>query len=136
MTSRIISDLSPAPTRPNARLPVVISPYANEPPMPAAATGTLFMLASGFGIGALVIFGAFVFLIGIGEVGQHAATPAAQSAANAPAAPGPAPKPAPNTGSASGAVHHRTGARPGQSADAEGADRQQQQQNNQSYFCG
>jgi hypothetical protein len=81
------------------RLPVVVS---NERPMPAEATGRLFMLASGFGIGALVVLGAFMFLIGIGGAGQHAMTPAnapaAQSAANAPAGPGPAPRPAPNTG--------------------------------------
>jgi len=34
---------------------VIVTPYANEEPMPAGATGTLFLLASGFGIGALVI---------------------------------------------------------------------------------
>lgn len=81
------------------RLPVVVP---NEPPMPAGATSTLFMLASGFGIGALVVLGAFMFLIGVGGVNQHSMTPAtgpaAQSTANASAAPGPAPLPAPNTG--------------------------------------
>ena len=40
--------------------------------MPASATGTLFVLASGFGIGALVIFAAFAFLIEIGDINQHA----------------------------------------------------------------
>ena len=69
---------------------VIVSPHANEEPMPAGATGTLFLLASGFGIGALVILFAFVFLIG--------PTAAQHSAATAPAAPGPAPNPAPNTG--------------------------------------
>ena len=87
-------------------LPVVTTPRVVDPPMPASATGTLFLLASGFGIGALVVLGGFVFLVGIGDLGHNAspspATPAAQSAANAPAAPGPAPKPAPSTaGSAS-----------------------------------
>jgi hypothetical protein len=78
---------------------VVVVPRVEEP-MPAGATGTLFLLASGFGIGALVILFAFVFLIGIGGVGHDTSgtTPAAQSAATAPAAPGPAPNPAPNTG--------------------------------------
>ena len=50
---------------------VVVSPYADEEPMPAGATGTLFLLASGFGIGALVILFAFVFLIGIGDLGHN-----------------------------------------------------------------
>ena len=80
---------------------VIVSPYANEEPMPGGATGTLFLLASGFGMGALVILFAFVFLIGIGGVGQHTTsgpTAAQQSAATAPTAPGPAPNPAPNTG--------------------------------------
>lgn len=90
---------SPYSTEP--RLPVVVSPYADEPPMPASATGTLFVLASGFGIGALVILFGFVFLIGVGDLGHSTAsgpTPAAQSTATAPTAPGPAPNPAPNTG--------------------------------------
>ena len=80
---------------------VFVSPPAGEEPMPAGATGTLFLLASGFGIGALVILFGFVFLVGIGGLGHNTAsgpTPAAQSAATAPAAPGPAPNPAPNTG--------------------------------------
>ena len=97
MTSRYVSEPVASAYSSEPRLPVVTNPYANEPPMPARATGTLFVLAAGFGIGALVILAAFGFLIGVGEVGQHAATPAAQSAANAPVAPGPAPKPAPNT---------------------------------------
>jgi hypothetical protein len=85
---------SPYSTQPN--LPVVVT--RDEPSMPAQATGTLFVLASGFGIGALVVLFGFLFLVGIGEVG-HSITPgpAAQSATTAPAAPGPAPNPAPNT---------------------------------------
>ena len=113
MTSRIITEPVASAYTTEPRLPVVTSPYANETPMPASATGTLFVLASGFGIGALVILAAFAFLIGIGDLGQHAttpATPAAQSAANAPAAPGPAPKPAPNT--AAPAVPSTTGQAP------------------------
>ena len=89
---------SPYSTPPRA---VIVSLYANEEPMPAGATGTLFLLASGFGIGALVILFGFVFLIGIGGVGHNTAsgpTAAQQSAATAPASPGPAPNPAPNTG--------------------------------------
>jgi hypothetical protein len=80
-------------------LPVLANPHANEEPMPASATGTLFVLASGFGIGALAVLFGFLFLVGIGEVGHNAATPTAAgpSAATAPVAPGPAPKPAPNT---------------------------------------
>ena len=80
---------------------VVVSPYAGEEPMPAGATGTLLLLASGFGIGALVILFGFVFLVGIGDLGHTTAagpTAAGQSAATAPVAPGPAPNPAPNTG--------------------------------------
>src|ERR1700742_2791788 len=83
------------------RLPVVVSPYANEEPMPAGATGSMFLVASGFGIGALLILFVFVFMIGIGELGHNPAsapTPAAQSASTAPIAPGPAPNPAPSTG--------------------------------------
>src|ERR1043165_2257675 len=95
------------------QLPVVVSPYADEPPMPGDATRTLFVLASGFGIGAVVVLAGFVFLVGIGDLGHTAATPAtpaAQSAANAPAAPGPAPKPAPNTSGS--AVPETTGQAP------------------------
>jgi hypothetical protein len=71
--------------------------------MPTGATTNLFLLAGGFGIGALVVLFGFVFLVGIGAVGHDPAsnpTPAAQSAATAPAAPGPAPRPAPQTGTA------------------------------------
>jgi hypothetical protein len=102
---------SPYSTQPN--LPVVIPRYADEPSMPAQATGTLFVLASGFGIGALVVLFGFLFLVGIGEVGHTTAsgpTAAAQSAATAPAAPGPAPNPAPNT--AGRAVPETTGQAP------------------------
>jgi hypothetical protein len=101
-------------SRTDPRLPVVVSPYADESSMPAGATSTLFVLASGFGIGALLMLFAFVFLIGIGNLGHNAATPtnspAAQSAATSPAAPGPAPKPAPNT--ASNTVPETTGQAP------------------------
>jgi hypothetical protein len=93
------------------------NPYAQEPDqepsMPASSTRNFFLITAGFGIGALVILFAFVFLIGIGDVGQTAntaATPAAKSAANAPMAPGPAPNPAPNT--ASPAVPSTTGQAP------------------------
>jgi hypothetical protein len=88
---------SPYSTQPN--LPVVVT--RDEPSMPAGATGTLMVLASGFGIGALVILFAFVFLVGIGQIGHPTTsgpTAASQSAATAPVAPGPAPSPAPNTG--------------------------------------
>jgi hypothetical protein len=90
------------------------SPYADEPSMPSDATRSMFLVAAGFGIGALIVLFGFVFLVGIGDLGHATisgpastaqssagaaapATPAAKSAANAPAAPGPAPKPAPNT---------------------------------------
>jgi hypothetical protein len=99
-----------SPSSAEHRLPVVVSPYADEPPMSATATGTLFTLASGFGIGALVVLFGFLFLVGIGDIGHNAVTPATQSAANAPAAPGPAPKPAPNT--AGPAVPETTGQAP------------------------
>jgi hypothetical protein len=99
---------------PEEHLPVVINRYADEPPMPAQATGNLFIWASGFGIGALLMLFGFVFLVGIGQVGHNPTTsgptPAAQSAATAPAAPGPAPNPAPNT--AGNAVPQTTGQAP------------------------
>lgn len=68
--------------------------------MPADATRSMFLVASGFGIGVIVAIGAFVFLVGIGDIGHNAvspSTPAAQSAANSPTAPGPSPTPSPNT---------------------------------------
>jgi hypothetical protein len=100
---------SPYSTQPN--LPVVVPRYADEPSMPAGATGTLFVLASGFGIGALVMLFGFLFLIGVGQVGHPTTSgPAAQSAATAPTAPGPAPNPAPNT--AGRAVPETTGQAP------------------------
>jgi hypothetical protein len=86
----------------------------DQEPMPATATRSLMLWASGFGIGALVVLGCFMFLLGIGEIGHstvsgpgstassatsQSGTPAAKSAANAPAEPGPAAKPAPNTSS-------------------------------------
>lgn len=101
---------------------VVVSPYAGEEPMPAGATGTLLLLASGFGIGALVILFGFVFLVGIGDLGHTTAsgpTAAGQSAATAPVAPGPAPNPAPNTGGNS--VPQTTGQAPAAPAPADPA---------------
>ena len=88
------------PNSTGQQLPVIANPYANEEPMPAGATGTLFLLASGFGIGALVVLFGFVFLVGIGDLGHNATsgpTAATKSQATAPAAPGPAPNPSPNT---------------------------------------
>jgi hypothetical protein len=77
------------------------SPYEKDEPMPAESTRNLFVWASGFGLGALIVLFAFMFLIGIGQVHQSSTTPAAgpagQSAASTPPAPGPAPNPAPNT---------------------------------------
>jgi hypothetical protein len=103
-----------SPSSAEHRLPVVVNSYADdEASMPAGATRTLLVLASGFGIGALIVLFGFVFLVGIGDIGHNAvtpATPAAQSAANAPAAPGPAPKPVPNTSGS--AVPETTGQAP------------------------
>ena len=102
---------SPYSTQPN--LPVVVTAMPTSRQMPAQATATLFVLASGFGIGALVVLFGFVFLVGIGEVGHHRRVRpdrGRQSAATAPAAPGPAPNPAPNT--AGGTVPQTTGQAP------------------------
>ncbi len=113
MTSQYTTDPVPSAYRTEPRLPVIANPYGDEKPMPNGATANLFLLVAGFGLGALVILGAFMLLIGVGEIGQRsptAATPAAQSAANAPVAPGPAPKPAPNT--AGSAVPSTTGQAP------------------------
>jgi hypothetical protein len=58
--------------------------------MPAEATRDLFLWVSGFGIGALLMLGAFIFLVGIGTLGHNPANPpAAQSAAQAPGTPAP-----------------------------------------------
>jgi hypothetical protein len=92
---------------------IMADQYTDEPTMPADATRNLMIWASGFGIGALLILFAFVFLIGVGGIHQTStspATPAAQSAANAPVAPGPAPNPSPNT--AAPAVPETTGHAP------------------------
>jgi len=92
---------------------IMADPYTDEPPMPADATRSLMLMAGGFGIGALAVLFGFVFLVGIGDLGHNApspATPAAQSAASALAAPGPAPKPAPNT--AGSAVPETSGQAP------------------------
>ena len=89
------------------------SPAINNEPMPGDATRSKFLVASGFGIGSLLLLGAFLYLIGVGAIDHEAvspATPAAQSAANAPTAPGPAPKPAPNTGGST--VRETTGSAP------------------------
>lgn len=85
------------------------SSTTNNEPMPGDATRSMFLVASGFGIGALLVLGAFLFLIGVGAVDHEAispATPAAQSAANAPTAPGSAP----NTGGST--VRETTGSAP------------------------
>src|SRR5262245_37902818 len=37
--------------------------------MPADATRSMFLVASGFGIGVIAAVGAFVFLVGIGDIG-------------------------------------------------------------------
>jgi hypothetical protein len=95
------------------RMPVVVNPRIDDEPMPASATGTLFLVASGFGIGALVVLFGFLFLVGIGDLGHNAGTavtPASQSVATQPAAPGPAPNPAPNT--AGNTVPQTTGQAP------------------------
>src|SRR4029079_12533808 len=99
-----------SPSSAEHQLPVVVSPYADEPSMPAGATGTLFVFAAGFGSASLIVLFGFVFLVVIGDIGHNAVTPATQSAANAPAAPGPAPKPVPNTAGA--AVPETTGKAP------------------------
>jgi hypothetical protein len=67
----------------------------NEAPMPANATQNLFLWASGFGAGAMVILLAGVLMVGLGVLGHDPSTsntPAAQSAANAPTQPGPNPQ--------------------------------------------
>jgi len=70
--------------------------YTNEDSMPASATRTLLLWASGFGIGAMVVLLGGVLLVNMGVWGHDAGasnTPAAQSAANAPTQPGPNPQP-------------------------------------------
>jgi hypothetical protein len=113
---------------------IIMADQFDNEPMPANATRNLFVWASGFGIGALLVLAAFVFLIGVGEVGQHAnspATPAGQSAANAPVAPGPAPKPVQNT--AVPAVPETTGSAPApaQPSTPRAPTKEQQQQGQQ-----
>jgi hypothetical protein len=69
---------------------------ANRTPMPSIATANLFVWASGFGLGAMVVLLGGVLLVGGGMLGHdpdQARTPAAQSAANAPTQPGPTPAP-------------------------------------------
>jgi hypothetical protein len=69
---------------------------SNREPMPAKATMNLFVWASGFGIGAMVVLLAGVLFVGIGVLGHDPSqsnTPAAQSAASAPTQPGPTPAP-------------------------------------------
>ena len=65
--------------------------------MPSEATRNMFLVAGGFGIGALVVLAGFAFLIGIGGIETQSVSPAAQSAAHSPTSPGPAPQPAPAT---------------------------------------
>jgi hypothetical protein len=69
---------------------------ANQEPMPAKATADLFVWASGFGLGAMVVLLGGVLLVGIGVLGHdpsQSRTPAAQSASSAPTQPGPNPTP-------------------------------------------
>jgi hypothetical protein len=103
--------------------------------MPANATRNLFVWASGFGIGALLVLAAFVFLIGVGEVGQHAnspATPAGQSAANAPVAPGPRAQVCAKHRGPSRARDHRQRAAPAQPSTPRAPTKEQQQQGQRS----
>lgn len=69
--------------------------YTNEESMPASATRSLLLWASGFGIGAMVILLGGVLLVNMGVWGHDAGTgdtPAGQSATNAPTQPGPNPQ--------------------------------------------
>ena len=69
--------------------------YSNEEPMPAGATRSLMLWASGFGAGAVVVLLGGVLLVNLGVWGHDNSasnTPAAQSAANAPTQPGPNPQ--------------------------------------------
>jgi hypothetical protein len=79
--------------------------------MPAEATRSLFLVAGGFGIGALVVLFGFVFLLGIGAVGHDPASTPAQMAA-APATPGAAPRPAPQSAPAETTGQAPTGPAP------------------------
>jgi len=77
--------------------------YTNEEPMPASATRTLLLWASGFGIGAMVVLLGGVLLVNMGVWGHDAGTsntPAGQSAATAPTQPGPNPQPSAATAGA------------------------------------
>ncbi len=70
----------------------------NEEPMPASATRTLMLWASGFGAGAVVVLLLGALLVNMGTWGYYASTPATptiQSAANAPAQPAPSPQASP-----------------------------------------
>jgi hypothetical protein len=86
---------------------------ANQEPMPAKATANLFLWASGFGLGALVVLLGGAVLVGIGVLGHdpsQSRTPASQSAANAPTQPGPTP--APSAAPAGAAAPQTTGQAP------------------------
>ena len=117
------------------RGPAVVDrdPEPDQEPMPTGPTNSIFLVVSGFGIGALVVLAAFVFLIGLGDFNKEVATPAtpaAQSAAGAPAAPGPQPHPTPNT--AGSAVPQTTGQAPAPAnPNTPRAPTQQQQQQQQ-----
>jgi len=105
----------------------------DEIPMPSDATRSMFLVASGFGIGALAVLAGFMFLIGIGAVEHTAvspATPAAQSAANSPTAPGPAPQPAPSatTGQAPAPANPDTPTAPTRNQPQQAPAAKQQQQ--------
>ena len=69
--------------------------YTHDEPMPANATRSLMLWASGFGAGAMIVLLGAVLLVNMGVWGHDAGasnTPAAQSAANAPTKPGPNPQ--------------------------------------------
>jgi hypothetical protein len=66
--------------------------YTQQEPMPAEATRSLLLWASGFGAGAVVVLLLGVLLINMGIWGRDAgfgSTPAAQSATNVPTPAGP-----------------------------------------------
>ncbi len=91
---------------------------------PLGATGTLFVLASGFGIGALVMLFGFLFLIGVGQVG-HPTTSGPRRAVrrHRTDGAGTGTQPSAEYGGPRRAGNHRTGPRSGQSGHAESADR-------------
>ena len=65
------------------------TPANDEFPMPSDATRNMFLVAAGFGIGALVVMVGFGVVLGLGGVehGSPAAAPTVQTSAATPAAP-------------------------------------------------